>query len=146
MQFRSHRQQAGVTSVDLMLGLAAVAVIVAAVMFTVSGVSANTACNNMKSDGATIQSAASLYFDTYGVYPVGTATPSSLPGAGDALDPAGAATVNQQELLMANLLQSATAEWNASPQPAGAETFTYKGVPQGAVHGALVGNESCQFH
>jgi hypothetical protein len=98
----------------------------------------------MKTDGATIQGAADLYWNTYGVYPVGTTTPATLPGAGDKLTPALGDTINQQELLMANLLHSSTVNWNAAAPATGTEVFTYKASPpQGTVHGVLQGIATC---
>jgi prepilin-type N-terminal cleavage/methylation domain-containing protein len=145
---RSHRNQGGFTLVELLVVIAILGVLAAIVLFNISGVNANAACNGMKTDGATIQGAADLYWNTYGVYPVGTVTPASLPGASDVSSPAAATTINQQELLMANLLHSATNGWNAAaPIPAGTELFTYKAAPpQGTVHGTIQGNAGCIYN
>jgi prepilin-type N-terminal cleavage/methylation domain-containing protein len=144
---RSHRSQGGFTLVELLVVIAILGILAAIVLFNISGVNASAACNGMKTDGATLQGAADLYYNTYGVYPVGTVTPASLPGASDVATPAAGTTVNQGELLMANLLHSSTANWNASPQPTGAETLTYKASPpQGTVHGTIVGNATCIYN
>ena len=79
----------------------------------------------------------------YRVYAVGTNNPLTPPGTDDVANPAAGATVNQQELLNANLLHSSTANWSASPVPTGSEAFTYKGTPQGTVTGTLMGVASC---
>ncbi|TMG46071.1 MAG: hypothetical protein E6H90_09865 [Chloroflexi bacterium] len=62
--------------------------------------------------------------------------------------PAAATTINQQELLMANLLHSSTNNWNAAaPIPTGTELFTYKAAPpQGTVHGTIQGNATCIYN
>ena len=145
---RSHRRQEGFTLVELLVVIAILGILAAIVLFNISGVNANAACNGMKTDGATIQGAADLYWNTYGVYPVGTNTPASLPGVNDVASPAAGATVNQQELLMANLLHSSTANWNAAaPAPTGTELFTYKAAPpQGTVHGTIQGNATCIYN
>jgi general secretion pathway protein G len=144
---RSHRHQGGFTLVELLVVIAILGVLAAIVLFNISGVNASAACNGMKTDGATIQGAADLYWNTYGVYPVGTNTPATLPGVNDVATPAAGTTVNQQELLMANLLHSATNGWNAvAPIPAGTELFTYKASPpQGTLHGAIQGN-ACVYN
>jgi prepilin-type N-terminal cleavage/methylation domain-containing protein len=143
---RSHHRQGGFTLVELLVVIAILGVLAAIVLFNISGVNSSAACNGMKTDGATIQGAADLYWNTYGVYPVGIATPATLPGAGDKVTPALGDTINQQELLMANLLHSATNGWNSvapPPIPAGTELFTYKASPpQGTVHGQIQGNAS----
>src|SRR5437879_10498205 len=147
---RSHRSQEGFTLVELLVVIAILGILAAIVLFNISGVNANAACNGMKTDGATIQGAADLYWNTYGVYPVGVATPLTLPGGSDAATPAAGTTINQQELLMANLLHSATAGWNSvapPPIPAGTELFTYKSAPpQGTVTGQLSGIGSCAHY
>jgi len=147
---RSHRHQGGFTLVELLVVIAILGVLAAIVLFNISGVNSSAACNGMKTDGATIQGAADLYWNTYGVYPVGIATPLTLPGGGDKITPASGDTVNQQELLMANLLHSATAGWNAvapPPIPTGTELFTYKAAPpQGTVTGQLSGIGSCAHY
>lgn len=142
---RSRRGQAGFTLVELLVVIAILGVLAAIVLFNISGVNASAACNGMKTDGATIQGAADLYYNTYGVYPVGT-TAGALPGASDVANPAAATTVNQGELLNANLLHSATSNWNAAAPANGTELFTYKGAPQGTVHGAIQGNATCIYN
>jgi prepilin-type N-terminal cleavage/methylation domain-containing protein len=145
---RSRNGQAGFTLVELLVVIAILGVLAAIVLFNISGVNANAACNGMKTDGATIQGAADLYWNTYGVYPVGQTTPATLPGAADVAAPAAGTYVNQQELLMANLLHSATSGWGtAPPPPAGTEIFTYKASPpQGTVHGTIQGNATCIYN
>ena len=146
---RSHRSQKGFTLVELLVVIAILGVLAAIVLFNISGVNASAACNGMKTDGATIQGAADLYYSLYGVYPAGTATPASLPGAGDSANPGAgvpnpptaAFYVNQQELIMANLLHSTTAGWAAPAN--GQERFAYKAAPQGTVTGIIVNNASC---
>src|ERR1700716_4332177 len=95
---RSHRHQGGFTLVELLVVIAILGILAAIVLFNISGVNANAACSGMKTDGATIQSAADLYWNTYGVYPVGTAV-GALPGAADVLTPAAGTTVHQGQLL-----------------------------------------------
>lgn len=142
----SHRKQGGFTLVELLVVIAILGILAAIVLFNISGVNANAACNGMKTDGATLQGAADLYWNTYGVYPVGTAV-GALPGAGDAATPAGGTTVNQGELLQANLLHSATNNWNAAAPANGTEVFTYKAAPpQGTVHGTIQGNATCIYN
>ena len=146
---RSHRSQGGFTLVELLVVIAILGVLAAIVLFNISGVNASAACNGMKTDGATIQGAADLYYNLYGVYPAGTATPATLPGAGDSANPGAgvpnpptaAFYVNQQELIMANLLHSTTAGWTAPAN--GQERFSYKAAPQGTVTGTIIGNASC---
>jgi general secretion pathway protein G len=147
---RSHRHQGGFTLVELLVVIAILGVLAAIVLFNISGVNSSAACNGMRTDGATIQGAADLYWNTYGVYPVGNAgvvPPATLPGAGDKGTPALGDMVNQAELLQANLLHSATNGWNAvAPIPAGTELFTYKASPpQGTVHGAIQG-QACTYN
>ena len=76
---RSQRNQGGFTLVELLVVIAILGILAAIVLFNISGVNANAACNGMKTDGATIQGAADLYWNTYGVYPVGQTTPATLP-------------------------------------------------------------------
>ncbi|TMC44889.1 MAG: prepilin-type N-terminal cleavage/methylation domain-containing protein [Chloroflexi bacterium] len=146
---RSHRHQGGFTLVELLVVIAILGVLAAIVLFNISGVNANAACNGMRTDGATIQGAADLYWNTYGVYPVGTADvipPATLPGPADVITPAAGTTVNQFELLRANLLHSSTLNWNNAAPPAGTEQFTYKASPpQGTVHGAITTN-ACVYN
>ena len=142
---QSHRKQGGFTLVELLVVIAILGILAAIVLFNISGVNANAACNGMKTDGATIQGAADLYWNTYGVYPVGTAV-GALPGAADVVTPAAGTTVNQGELLAANLLHSATANWNVAVPANGTEVFTYKAAPpQGTVHGVVQGSP-CTFN
>ena len=147
---RSPRHQGGFTLVELLVVIAILGILAAIVLFNISGVNANAACSGMKTDGATIQGAADLYWNLYGVYPVGNAgvvPPAVLPGAGDAITPANGSMVNQAELLQANLLHSATAGWNVAPPAAGTELFTYKASPpRGSVHGAIQGNVGCVYN
>ena len=144
---RSHRRQGGFTLVELLVVIAILGILAAIVLFNISGVNANAACSGMKTDGATIQGAADLYWNTYGVYPVGNAAPATIPGAADVATPAVNAPVNQAELLMASLLHSSTANWNAAVPPAGTELFTYKASPpRGSVHGTIQGNAACIFN
>src|ERR1700694_4707868 len=146
---RSQRNQAGFTLVELLVVIAILGILAAIVLFNISGVNANAACNGMRTDGATLPGAAHLYYNTYGVYPVGNAgvvPPAVLPGAADVVTPGPNTMVNQAELLQANLLHSETNHWNAAVPPAGTELFTYKqSPPQGTVHGAIQGNP-CVFN
>jgi prepilin-type N-terminal cleavage/methylation domain-containing protein len=147
---RSHRSQGGFTLVELLVVIAILGVLAAIVLFNISGVNANAACSGMKTDGSTIQGAADLYYMTYNVYPVGTTggapLPNIPPGGTDVANPALGTTVNQGELLAANLLHSSTANWNSATPPNGTELFTYKGSPQGTVHGTIQGNPGCVFN
>src|SRR3979409_1917851 len=146
---RSQRTQGGVTLGEVLVVIAILGILAAIVLFNISGVNANAACNGMRTDGATIQGAADLYYNTYGVYPVGNAgvvPPAVLPGAAAGVPPGPGTMVNQAELLQANLLHSSTNNWNAAVPPAGTELFTYKqSPPQGTVHGAIQGNP-CVFN
>jgi prepilin-type N-terminal cleavage/methylation domain-containing protein len=122
---RLHRQ-GGFTLVELLIVIAILAALAAIVLLNVSGVNSSSKCAALKTDGATLQGAADLYFNTYSVYPVGT-TFTVLPGPADAAAPAAATSVNVAELLAANFLHSA---------PPASETFTYNGAtPTGTVHG-----------
>src|SRR5438105_10159780 len=88
--------QRGFTLVELLVVIAILGIMAAIILFNISGVNANAACKGMKTDGATIQGAADLYWNTYGVYPVGNAgvvPPATLPGAADAQTPAAGTTV-----------------------------------------------------
>src|ERR1700687_1770526 len=85
---RSRRHQGGFTLVALLAGIAILCIPAAIVLFNISGVSATAACNGMKTDGATIQGAADLYWNTYGVYPVGQNSPATIPGAAGGATPA----------------------------------------------------------
>ena len=132
------RSQFGFTLVELLVVIAILGILAAIVLFNISGVNANAACNGMKTDGATIQAAADLYYNNTGKYPV------SPPPAGtvDTTTPPNASTVNITELLSSNLLHQA---------PAATETFTYEGNPptasfgNGTVHGVLSG-ASCTYN
>ncbi len=143
-QRRLHRQ-AGFTLVELLIVIAILAALAAIVLFNISGVSTNSKCSQIGTDGATIQSAADTYFNQYGVYPVGT-TASPVPGTSDVATPASGTTVNQGELLTASLLHSATAGW-AAPAT-GQENFTYKASPpSGTVTGAWQGGApACKYN
>lgn len=123
----SHRQ-AGFTLVELLVVIAILGVLAAIVLFNISGVNANAACNGMKTDGATIQGAADLYYENTGAYP-DTVADKAAPLNGEG--------VNINELLTANLLHSA---------PAATETFTYKASPNGTVHGVLSTNAACIYN
>ena len=146
---RARRGQAGFTLVELLVVIAILGILAAIVLFNISGVNANAACNGMRTDGATIQGSADLYYNNKAVYPVGNAgvvPPAVLPGAADVVTPGPGTMVNQAELLQANLLHSSTNNWNAAVPPAGTELFTYKqSPPQGTVHGAIQGNP-CVFN
>src|SRR5207237_9152575 len=86
---RSHRGQGGFTLVELLVVIAILGILAAIVLFNISGVNASAACNAMKTDGATIQSAADLYYNNTGKYPV---------VGGDTATPAGASTVTTANL------------------------------------------------
>jgi prepilin-type N-terminal cleavage/methylation domain-containing protein len=135
---RSPRSQLGFTLVELLVVIAILGILAAIVLFNISGVNASAACNAMKTDGATIQAAADLYYNNTGKYPV------QPPPAGtvDIAAPPNASQVNITELLSSNLLHQA---------PAGTETFTYEGNPptasygNGTVHGTLTG-AACTYN
>ena len=78
---RSRNGQAGFTLVELLVVIAILGVLAAIVLFNISGVKASAACNGMKTDGATIQGAADIYYNNTGKYPDGAA-------AGDTATPA----------------------------------------------------------
>src|SRR5256885_14148571 len=59
---RSQRSQGGFTLVELLVVIAILGILAAIVLFNISGVSANAACSAMKTDGATIQGAADIYY------------------------------------------------------------------------------------
>jgi general secretion pathway protein G len=125
---RSHRSQGGFTLVELLVVIAILGILAAIVLFNISGVNASAACNAMKTDGATIQGAADIYYTNTLKYPDGAA-------GGDVAVPPGPANtdpVNIGELITANLLHQA---------PPATEAFTYvvkAGYSTGTVHGALV--------
>jgi general secretion pathway protein G len=126
---RSHRNQGGFTLVELLVVIAILGILAAIVLFNISGVNASAACNAMKTDGATIQSAADLYYNNKGVYPV---------TGGDTATPAANSTVNVAEILGANLLHQA---------PPATEAFTYLAAPNGTVHGQLVPDvPTCRYN
>ena len=132
---RSKRGQGGFTLVELLVVIAILGILAAIVLFNISGVNASAACNAMKTDGATIQSAADLYFNNKAVYPVGP------PPAGqvDTAAPPNLSSVNTTELLTSNLLHQA---------PPATETFTYivnANYGNGTVHGALAG-AACTYN
>jgi prepilin-type N-terminal cleavage/methylation domain-containing protein len=126
---RSGRSQAGFTLVELLVVIAILGILAAIVLFNISGVNASSACNAMKTDGATIQSAADLYYNSKGVYPDAAAT-------GDTATPANGDGVAVTKLLTSSLLHQA---------PPVAEVFTYEGNPatttfgNGTVHGIITG-------
>ena len=128
---RSRRNQGGFTLVELLVVIAILGVLAAIVLFNISGVNASAACNGMKTDGATIQGAADLYYSNTGKYPDTNAV------TGDTPTPANNDGVNINELLTANLLHQA---------PQATETFTYKASPNGTVHGVLAGNAACTYN
>jgi general secretion pathway protein G len=126
---RSRRGQAGFTLVELLVVIAILGILAAIVLFNISGVNASAACNAMRTDGATIQGAADLYYNSLLVYPVG---PPPV-GQVDVAAPPNASTVNITELLTSNLLHQ---------RPPATETFTYitgANYGNGTVHGVLAG-------
>jgi prepilin-type N-terminal cleavage/methylation domain-containing protein len=135
---RRRRRQAGFTLVELLVVIAILGILAAIVLFNISGVNANAACNGMKTDGATIQAAADLYYNNTGKYPAGPPPVAAV----DAATPTNGWTVNTGELLTSNLLHQA---------PAATETFTYEGNPpttsfgNGTVHGVLAG-AACTYN
>jgi prepilin-type N-terminal cleavage/methylation domain-containing protein len=123
------RRQAGFTLVELLVVIAILGILAAIVLFNISGVNASAACNAMKTDGATIQAAADLYYNNKAVYPVGPPPAAQV----DTAAPPNASTVNLNELLNNNLLHQ---------RPAATETFTYivaANYGNGTVHGVLAG-------
>ena len=128
------RNQGGFTLVELLVVIAILGILAAIVLFNISGVNASASCNAMKTDGATLQSAADLYYNSKGVYPV---------TGGDTATPANLSSVAVTELLTANLLHQA---------PPVSETFTYEGNPpttsygNGTVHGTVTGNAGCLYN
>lgn len=135
---RSQRGQGGFTLVELLVVIAILGVLAAIVLFNISGVNANAACNAMKTDGATIQGAADIYYTNNGAYPV---------TGGDKASPkstAPADTVNLGELLTAGLLHQ---------MPPATESFAYGpfGTPanysNGTIHAYLTANPTgCQYN
>jgi prepilin-type N-terminal cleavage/methylation domain-containing protein len=134
---RSRRSQGGFTLVELLVVIAILGILAAIVLFNISGVNASAACNAMKTDGATVQAAADLYYNANLKYPVG---PPPV-GQVDTATPPDASTVNLVELLNANLLHQA---------PPATEKFTYHvsaGVyGNGTVQGNLVPATSCIYN
>ena len=132
---RSKRGQGGFTLVELLVVIAILGILAAIVLFNISGVNASAACNAMKTDGATIQGAADLYYNNRAVYPV--APPPA--GQVDTANPPNLSTVSITELLTSNLLHQA---------PPATETFTYivsANYGNGTVHGALAG-AACTYN
>jgi type II secretory pathway pseudopilin PulG len=104
-------------------------VLAAIVLFNISGVSASAACNAMKTDGATLQSAADLYYNNTGNYP-DTVADKPAPLAGEGVD--------ITKLKTANLLHQS---------PPATEAFTYKASPNGTVQGNMVPvNAACIYN
>jgi prepilin-type N-terminal cleavage/methylation domain-containing protein len=126
---RQRTAQGGFTLVELLVVIAILGILAAIVLFNISGVNASAACNAMKTDGATIQSAADLYYNNTGAYPV-VGADKAAPAAGD--------VVATAKLLTANLLHQA---------PTATEAFTYKASPNGTVQGNLVpANAACIYN
>jgi len=128
------RNQEGFTLVELLVVIAILGILAAIVLFNVSGVNASAACNAMKTDGATVQSAADLYYNTNQKYPV---------TGGDKAAPLATDTVNMGELLTSNLMHQL---------PPGTESFAYGafGTPanysNGTVRGSITGNATCFYN
>ena len=132
---RSKRGQGGFTLVELLVVIAILGILAAIVLFNISGVNASAACNAMRTDGATIQGAADLYYNNRAVYPVGPPPAAQI----DTALPPNGSTVNITELLTNNLLHQ---------RPPATETFTYiTGVNygNGTVHGVLAG-AACTYN
>lgn len=128
---RSHRGQGGFTLVELLVVIAILGILAAIVLFNISGVNGNAACNAMKTDGATIQGAADIYYTNTGSYP---------DTAGDKAVPLNAEGVNVAELITANLLHQG---------PPVTEAFTYvvkAGYGSGTVQGNLVPATACKYN
>lgn len=128
---RSQRSQGGFTLVELLVVIAILGILAAIVLFNISGVNASAACNAMKTDGATIQGAADIYFTNTGAYPV---------TGGDKVTPANLDGVNVGELITANLLHQG---------PPATEAFTYvvkAGYGSGTVQGNLVPATACKYN
>jgi general secretion pathway protein G len=132
---RSQRGQGGFTLVELLVVIAILGILAAIVLFNISGVNASAACNAMRTDGATIQGAADLYYNNVGVYPVGPPPVGQI----DTNLPPNGSGVNITELLTSNLLHQ---------RPPATETFTYitgANYGNGTVHGVLAG-APCQYN
>jgi len=136
---RSQRSQGGFTLVELLVVIAILGILAAIVLFNISGVNANAACSAMKTDGATIQGAADIYYVNHNnLYPV---------TGGDKANPSSVApvdTVNIAELLASAYLHQA---------PPATESFAYGpfGVPanysNGTVHAYLTASPAgCQYN
>jgi prepilin-type N-terminal cleavage/methylation domain-containing protein len=128
---RSHRGQGGFTLVELLVVIAILGILAAIVLFNISGVNGNAACNAMKTDGATIQGAADIYYTNTAAYPV---------TGGDKAVPLNADGVNVGELITANLLHQG---------PPATEAFTYvvkAGYGSGTVQGNLVPATACKYN
>jgi prepilin-type N-terminal cleavage/methylation domain-containing protein len=136
---RSHRNQGGFTLVELLVVIAILGILAAIVLFNISGVNANAACNAMKTDGATVQGAADLYYVNHNnLYPV---------TGGDKATPASVApvdTVNIAELLSSGYMHQT---------PPATESFAYGpfGTPanysNGTVHAYLTATPAgCQYN
>jgi len=122
---RLRRGQGGFTLVELLVVIAILGILAAIVLFNISGVNANAACNAMKTDGATIQTSVDLYFYNKSVFP--DSPDVALPPG-----PANNDNVNIGELVASNLLHQA---------PPATEKFTYvvkAGYGAGTVQGNLV--------
>jgi prepilin-type N-terminal cleavage/methylation domain-containing protein len=134
---RSQRSQGGFTLVELLVVIAILGILAAIVLFNISGVNGNAACNAMKTDGATIQGAADIYYTNTGKYPDTNAV------TGDVAVPPGPANgdgVSVAELITANLLHQA---------PPATEVFTYVvkvGYGSGTVQGNLVPATACKYN
>ena len=114
--------------------IAILGILAAIVLFNISGVSANAACNAMKTDGATIQGAADIYYTNNLKYPDSVADVAVPPG------PANGDGVNIGELITANLLHQA---------PPATESFKYvvkAGYGSGTVQGNLVPATTCIYN
>jgi general secretion pathway protein G len=129
------RGQNGFTLVELLVVIAILGILAAIVLFNISGVNASAACNAMRTDGATIQGAADLYYNNRQVYPVGPPPAAQV----DTNLPPNGSGVNVTELLTNNLLHQ---------RPPATETFTYitgANYGNGTVHGVLAG-APCQYN